>query len=170
MEERVSSPDSFFVTDVLSKAEVYVCKGEQLSDEGEKRLFDVNGTKLFFMTHQVTSIRQLHYLFDNRSGDVYSIMKQGLLPGRGRGTLLVRSGTKEDGKILLEVKTNGLRSMSEILKNGQRVATIERSLVGAKKLLTGLHSYTLKVEAGFDVPLAIIITVCIDENYTEGYA
>lgn len=170
MEERLFAPDSFFIKSVPTNADVFVCKGKAISFEGEKRLFDMAGTALFFMTHQFNSVRQFQVLLDKRNGDIYSVMKKGFWPGRGRGTLLVRSGKGKGGNVVLEVKSNASRSESEIWKDGNLVAKTERSLLGGKRLSTGLDSYKLRVETGFDVPLAIMLTVCIDEQYTEGLA
>lgn len=58
------------------------------------------------MTHQFSRTNQLQVLLEKRTGDIYSVMKKSFWPGRGRGTLLVRSGKCKDRKVVLEARSN----------------------------------------------------------------
>lgn len=170
IEERVFAPDSFFVQAMPGKTDVFKIVGKLIDFNGEKRMFDMEGNVLFFMTQQFNSARMLQYLLNKRTGEVYTLRKKGFLPGRGRGTILVWRGKGDQGEVVLEIKTSAGRSEFDIFQAGSKVAKIERSRFGAKRLFTGLDSYRVRVEAGFPVDFALMLTACVDEHYTEGQA
>lgn len=169
VEERVFAPDSFFVKTLPEKQDVFKIAGKVISFNGEKKMYDENGEILFLMTQVFNSTLQLQYLLDKRSGEVYTVKKKGFLPGRGRGTLLVLRGKGDEGDIFMTIKGSASRSQFDMFFNEKQIAKVLRK-GGAKRLLTGLDNYKVSVSPGFNVALAIILTVCIDEQYTEGIA
>lgn len=168
IEERYTAPDSFKIQDASTKELVYEIKGKLVSFHGNKKMLDAKGNILFSMVADSISRDYRMVLKDHRTNNIYFVKKKGLL--KGRGTLQVFLGTDETASPIHEITTNLSRSDSNIksTRTGELLANIQRKTLTAKRLFSGLDSYIVRVEPESNAELMIMLTVCFDEQYTEG--
>lgn len=170
IEEKVSEPDSFSVELLPKKEELFEVRGKSLSFEGEKTLHDVAGQTIFTMCADMTSSLYNMYLRDLRNKQVYTVRKRSMIPGMGRNVLEVLPGRNPEAAPVIEIVSDFSKSQAIVkhLAMESEVALIERAIMTAKKIITGLDSYQIKVYPGMDIALIVMLTVCFDEHYTEG--
>lgn len=172
IKEKYLHPDSFLVTIAGTDELVFHVKGKLVSWSGSKKMRDVNGSHIFSMSVDTASTYLSMYLRDLRDNSIYSLRKKGFLPGFGRGTILVWKGKDMAGEPSFEITSNGKRQDATVVDraSGTTMASIKRKLFGARRLVTGLDTYVLTVNAGNDAALVTMLAVCFDEQYTEGLA
>lgn len=170
MSEKVLAPDSFLVSDRSTKQPLFEVKGMLLSFEGQKSLLDPAGDKLLVMHVDPTSLLSNTFLTDLRTSMRFLVRKKGFLPGRGRGTLQMFLDGQERTEPVVEVVSNASRTSATVVDcgSGRVVASLTRKGFTAKRVFTGLDSYTFDVQPGVDIPFVVMLAVCFDEQYTEG--
>lgn len=166
--ENICAPEVLEIKDHSTGKVEYKVKTTPLSFERKKRLFDSDGDKLFSMHSDITSLLSNMFFKDFRTNDRYLVRKKSFFPGMGRGTLQVFVNRKREP--VIEIVSNFNRTNITIVSciNNALLGTIDRRALNAKRMLTGLHSYTFDVRPGVDIPLMVMFAVCFNEQYTEG--
>lgn len=170
IEEKINAPDSFEVKTIPNKAKIFDVKGKLVSFHGNKKMFDTEGNTVFSMSADALSRNYNMLLRDYRNNNIYMVRKKGLFPGKGRGTLQIVLGKSESSNPIIEMNTDFSRTTTQITDAGSKstLAIITRKKFTGKRLFTGLDSYVIQVNPGVDIAFMVMLSICFDEQYTEG--
>lgn len=170
LRQLVLKPGCFSVVRQPGNETPYYITGKVLSRSAKKELYDENDVQIFAKTECVNSWVGKQYLLDNRSQQVYTLRKRSFFPFLGRDTINVYKGKEEDGGAIhfLNIASNPTRTeftitdaMSHaLLAKGSRKAF-------ARRLVTGVDMYSVKVFAGADEAMMLMLSVCVDEHYND---
>ena len=153
-----------------SKTDALVIKGKLIDFYGRKIIQDLNENPLLYTSQNVTAVLQQTFFYNEEKKPVFLLRKKGFI--RGRGTLHLWKGDSDQGEPFLEIKArNIVKTEFEIkeIETGEVWALVKRNL-GGRRLVTGLDTYQVTLNPGFDLVLVSAIVASIDEQYTEGNA
>lgn len=170
VKELITRPDSFIVEKLPEKLTLFTTTGKAIDFNGRKKLKDCNDDNLFEIIQNTTSTLLYMYIYDYITGQRYTLRKKGWLPGRGRGTILVWKGEKDEGEPFIEMQAQNLSKTKFIIKDlieGNQLAVVSRNALSARRIFGGADTHQLTVNAGVNVAFMAILTVALDEQYTE---
>lgn len=172
MEVRKSAedPNSCVIKRLSDGVELYHVDGKHVSVNGVRTMYDTKtGEALYSLTLLPYETQQHMVLHDIRQKVDYTMHKKGFLPGFGRGTVLVWKGPEDVGDALYEMTSDLMRRTGTIFENESRkvLGAIERP-VFENPGPGGVDHYSLKVVEGGDMAFVAMLSICFDEQYTEG--
>jgi uncharacterized protein YxjI len=161
------SQDDFTITNTLTGTNEFLVQRKLTSFiRQEKTLTDLNGNVIWIMKHPLFKLFRRRYKFYDANGTLlFKIRnKMRLIPGRGKKLTL----TLPSGQTILSLgQWFDLETPIALMgRDGTAtpLAKINKSLISARGLVTGLSSYDLNVNAGVDIPMCFGFVVVLDEE------
>ncbi len=170
LRQLVLKPNCFTAVRIPGNETPYYVSGRLLSRSARKGLYDENDVQIFKKTESITSWLGKQYLLDNRNQQVYSLRKRSFFPFFGRDTINVYKGKEEDGGAthFMNIISNPTRTEFTItdVASGARLAKgIRKGFT--RRLITGVDLYEVKIFAGADEAMMLMLSVCVDEHYND---
>lgn len=164
------SGDTMKITRVDTGEESYKLKGNMMSIRECKTLLAADGTPLLQMTETLFSLRDRMQITNPETGEVlYTLRKKGFIPYIGTGTIQIWKGEKTEGDPFVEIKGNLMKKNFTIydVESGESIAAVKRKFLNVSKILLDKDSYVLTVEPYCDATLLVMLTVALDEQYSD---
>eukprot|EP00899_Mesostigma_viride_P015957 jgi/Mesvir1/24362/Mv11035-RA.1 len=159
------SQDTFDVKDQYSRPVVKV-KGKVLSLHEKKRFLDLDGNTILTMQAKLLTMHSTQEFLDNNNRLLFSVKQKRLIQFRNNVEIFLNDGDKDpDYTIRGDFLGKSYRIVST--KTKMEIAQIQRSVFGARNLLTGKDSYYVVVQPGTDLVFALGIAVAVDEIFHD---
>ena len=162
--------DTMKITRMDTGEELYKLKSSVVSIRECKTLLAADGTPLLQMQETFFSLRDRMQINNPDTGEVlYTLRKKLFIPYIGSGTIQIWKGEKTEGDPFLEIKGNLMKKDFVVydVESGESIGKVKRKFLNISKILLDKDSYVLTVEPYCNATLLVMLTVVLDEQYSD---